>query len=122
MGVSTQTFRGVVNLETGDKIHEFDTTTSNAGSSVDVVSYTVTAGAELKLTKVTGTCSKAGVYELFEGLTKVDELRSSAAQKNVIFEYRPTKDVAAGVVVKLTFTQDSGSAATVSGMIQGAEL
>lgn len=119
---TTQTFRGLSSLEKGDKVHKLGTTASNAGSPVDVVTHTVNVSKVLKLTRINVSCSKAGLYEIFENAVRIGVLRTSAAQKSEELTFEPVKDVAAGVVIKVTFTQASGSSADVEALIQGSEV
>lgn len=119
---SNQTFRGVVPLEQGAKIHEFDTTTVTSGSSVDVASHTVTAGKILKLTQVDVSCSVEGLAEVFAGATRIAVLRIGNANKNATQSWSPTKSIAAGVILKVTFTAIEDTGPEVEALIQGAEF
>lgn len=121
MSNATQTFRGVVSLEQGTKIHEFDTASTTDSVSVDVASHTVAAGKILKLTQVDVSSSVEGLAEVFDGATRIGVLRIGAAQKNPTLFFNPSRDIAASATIKVAFT-GCKTGGDVEALIQGSEL
>jgi len=122
MSNTTQTFRGSPGLENGDKVHKLGTAATIVSTSVDVSTYTVTAGTTLKLSRIDISSSTSGLAEVFEGATRIGVLRIGAGNKNATLEYVPSKDIAASTVVKVTFTAATSTGKDVEAMIQGSEL
>ncbi len=121
MSNATQTFRGVVSLEQGTKVHEFDTASTTDSVSVDVASHTVGASSTLRLTQVDVSCSVEGLAEVLVGATRIGVLRLGAGGKNATLFFNPSRDVASSATIKVAFT-GCKTGADVEALIQGSEL
>ena len=106
----------------GTKIHVDGSGTGIAGSAVTLISFSVPVSTTRRLTKVIVSCRRSGLVEIEAGGARIGTKRISAAEMDAVFEWNPTRDIAAGTIVEVKYTQFQGTGSDVDAHLMATDV